>query len=124
MSEGERTADPLDDADATFESVAAVLADDVAAGILAETYSETMTAHELADALDTSPPTVYRRLDTLREHDLVTASTRPDPDGHHTDVFRANLDRIVVDLDDDGFSVTVTRRDTMADRFTSIIEDM
>lgn len=107
-----------------FAAVADVLADDVASGILVETYEDARSAHELADALDTSPPTVYRRLETLREHDLLVASTRPDPDGHHTDVYRANVDRVVVHLDADGFTVDVNHPTSMADRFTSIIEDM
>ena len=107
-----------------FDTVATVLADNVASGILRETAEEPMSAHELADALDTSPPTVYRRLDDLREHDLVTTSTRPDPDGHHTDIHRAAVSDIQVSLDDDGFTVELDRRDTPADRFTRIIEDM
>nr|WP_240148952.1 winged helix-turn-helix domain-containing protein [Halorubellus sp. JP-L1] len=107
-----------------FAAVADALADDVASGILRETYEDARSAHELANALGTSPPTVYRRLETLREYDLVVASTRPDPDGHHTDVYRANVDRVVVHLDVDGFTVEVERTETMADRFTNIIEDM
>jgi len=110
--------------DATFDAVADALADDVASGILRETYDAPMTAKELADALDTSPPTVYRRLETLTEHDLVAASTRPDPDGHHTDVYRATVDEVVVTLDAGGFGVDVSRRDSMADRFTTIVEEM
>lgn len=113
-----------DDAVVAFDTVADVLADDVASGILRETFEEPMSAHELADALDTSPPTVYRRLEDLRDHDLVVASTRPDPDGHHTDVYRAVVGDIQVSLDEDGFSVELERRDTPADRFTRIIEDM
>jgi len=115
---------PTDGTPVGFAAVADVLADDVASGILRETYADARSAHELADELGTSPPTIYRRLETLREHDLVVASTRPDPDGHHTAVYRANVDRVVVDLDADGFAVDVERTDTMADRFTSIIEDM
>lgn len=115
---------PPSDDGATFDAVADVLADDVASGILRAAYDDPMTAHQLADALDTSPPTVYRRLEELAARDLVTASTRPDPDGHHTDVYRANLAEVVVTLDADGFAVDVTRRDTMADRFTTIVEEM
>lgn len=107
-----------------FATVADVLADDVASGILRETYDDARSAHELADVLETSPPTVYRRLETLETADLVVASTRPDPDGHHTDVYRANVDRVVVHLDADGFTIEVDRPRTMADRFTTIIEDM
>jgi DNA-binding transcriptional ArsR family regulator len=110
--------------DGDFAAVATVLADDVASGILRETYDDARSAHDLADVLGTSPPTVYRRLETLRDQDLVVAATKPDRDGHHTEVYRANVDRVVVDLDADGFTVEVDRARSMADRFTSIIEDM
>lgn len=107
-----------------FATVADVIADDVASGILRETYDDARSAQELAEILETSPPTVYRRLEDLRDGDLVDASTRPDPDGHHTDVYRANVDRIVVHLDADGFTVEIDRTHSMADQFTTIIEDM
>lgn len=110
--------------DGDFAAVATVLADDVASGILRKTYDDARSAHDLADVLGTSPPTVYRRLETLRDQNLVVAATKPDRDGHHTEVYRANVDRVVVDLDADGFTVEVDRARSMADRFTSIIEDM
>lgn len=110
--------------DASYDAVASVLADDVASGILRESYVDARSAQELTEAVGVSQPTVYRRLQTLRDLDLVVTATRPDPDGHHTDVYRANVDRVVVDLDGDGFSVDVRRRETRADRFTRIIEDM
>lgn len=84
-----------------FATVADVLADDVASGILHETDDDARSAHELADVLETSPPTVYRRLETIETADLV-----------------------VVHLDADGFRIEVDRRRTMADRFTTISEDM
>jgi DNA-binding transcriptional ArsR family regulator len=106
------------------ETVAAVLADDTARTILEATATEPMSAEELSDRCGVSTPTVYRRLETLREHDLVDERTHPDEDGHHYKEYAARLDRIVFELTDDGFRCRLSRRDRMADRFTRFVEGM
>lgn len=110
--------------DRNLESIAELLADATARTIIVETNREPLSASELESRCGVSEPTVYRRLEQLREHDLVEPRTRPDPDGHHHDVYVAMLDRVVVDLLDDGFEVEVTRPEPMADRFTRLVERM
>lgn len=110
--------------DQDLETVATLLSDSVARTIIVETNREPLSATELEDCCDASGPTVYRRLDDLRELDLVKARTRPDPDGHHHDVYVTTLDRIVVDLLEEGFDLRIARRESMADRFTAIVEEM
>lgn len=112
------------DDDRDVAAVASLLADDCARTILEETAAQPLSAEELADRCDVSPPTVYRRLDDLRENDLVSERTRPDEDGHHYKVYAAALDRVVVDLSEEGFALRLARRERMADRFTKFIEDM
>lgn len=41
------------------------------------------TCRELTNNTDMSRPTVYRRVNKLKEHGLVNESTRICPDGHH-----------------------------------------
>jgi DNA-binding transcriptional ArsR family regulator len=101
-----------------------LLADDCARRILVETRDEARSAAELSERTGVSEPTVYRRLERLREHDLVSEELRPVTDGKNYRVYRARLDGIRVDLESDGFSVTVTRRERMADRFTRFVEEM
>lgn len=110
------------DGDPEIAPITELLADDVVRTILAATYKEPLSAEQLSDRCAVSPATVYRRLDELEDHGLVTARTEPDDEGHHYRVYRATLDRVVVDLTADGFEVRVTRRQRMADRFTEFVE--
>jgi predicted transcriptional regulator len=107
-----------------IDSMARLLGDDCARTILEHTVSNPMTAAELTDACDASRATVYRRLDDLAERDLLAEQSVPDPDGHHRTAYAANLDRLVVNLDEDGFDLTVRKRDRAADRFTSFVEGL
>ncbi|QGA81859.1 winged helix-turn-helix domain-containing protein [Halomicrobium sp. LC1Hm] len=108
-----------------IETVAELLDDEYAREILAATSTEPMSAEDLADVCDASPPTVYRRLERLREQDLVVAQQQLDPQGHHYDVFRAQLSRVTVDLADGEYSIDIERREPdAADRFTELFEGL
>jgi hypothetical protein len=72
---------------------------------------------------EASKPTVYRRLDDLRQCDLLVETTRPDPSaGHHHTVYSTTLDRIVVEVEEDSLRLEIDRREDMADRFTRLVE--
>lgn len=111
--------------DADVATVASLLDDEYAREILAATSRESVSAEELCDHCEASPPTIYRRLDRLREHDLVAAQRRVDPNGHHHEVFLARLERVDVELRDGEYSVEVDRRPVdAADRFTELFEGL
>ncbi|ELY49759.1 winged helix-turn-helix domain-containing protein [Natronorubrum bangense] len=110
--------------DCDVETIGGVLEDSVARSILVHARTESLSANALADRCDVSTVTIYRRLETLREHDLVVASTVPERDGNHYKVYRTNVRRLTVDLTDDGFELSIERTDTAADRFTRLIEEM
>ncbi|WP_436930451.1 ArsR/SmtB family transcription factor [Halosimplex halobium] len=112
------------DEDTDVDTVASLLGDDCARTILEATAAEPLSAEELAERCSVSGPTVYRRLETLREQDLVAEQTRVDDDGHHYKVYTATLDRAVVDLTEDGFEIRLSRTGRMADRFTEFVEDL
>lgn len=103
--------------------VFALLDDEYARAILRATTDRAMAAPDLVDALDASKPTVYRRIDRLQALDLLAEATELDGDGHHRSVYRARLDRIVVDFDGE-FEVRVERDAHPADRFTEMWEDL
>ncbi|RYJ08725.1 HTH domain-containing protein [Halogeometricum borinquense] len=107
-----------------MDAIATLLADECARTILYETLNEPMSAEALSEQCDVSPQTVYRRLDDLKEHNLIAEQTRLSPAGHHYKVYAATLNQVVVDLTTDGFEIRVTRRERMADKFTQFIEDM
>lgn len=120
---GPRSGERHEDADVA--DVAGVLDDEYARAILAATSEEPLSAEQLAERIDASPPTVYRRLDRLREHDLVTAQRQLDPDGHHYEVFSARMERVTVALESGTYDVTIERREPdPADRFTELFEGL
>lgn len=92
-------------------NVAELLANPCARKILVYTATEALSADELAAQCDASRTTVYRQLDRLEAADLVAPTVQIDPQGHHFERYRASLDRVTVDLDADGLSVTVDRTD-------------
>ncbi|KPN31577.1 helix-turn-helix domain protein [Halolamina pelagica] len=106
-----------------IEAVAGVLEDETARAILTRTSREPMSASELEQRCDASGPTIYRRLERLREHNLIEEQTRPDPvDGHHKQVYAPNLRRVTVELVDGELRLEIDRREDMSDRFTRLIE--
>lgn len=118
-ADGRPTGDP------TVEAVASLLEDETVRTILTETSTQPMTASELADRCGASQPTVYRRLEDLRDLDLVAERTRPDPEGgHHRQEFVPTLDHVRVDLREGTLAARVVRREAMADRFTRLVEGM
>ena len=114
---------------ADIAGVAELLEDETARRILLEARSQPMSADTLSERCGVSPSTVYRRIDDLREYDLLVERTQPDEDGHHYQVFVATLDQVVIDVTDDGFEVELQQRDPVidegvVDRFTRIVEEM
>ncbi len=109
--------------DSDLEAVAALLEDKTARRILTETSSQPMSASDLSERCEASTPTVYRRLDDLRECDLLVETMEPDPSGgHHHTLYSTNLERIVVEVENGSLRLEIDRRETMADRFTRIVE--
>lgn len=103
----------------------AILEDDYARRILVETYDDPRSAEALSDACDASESTIYRRVERLRDRDLLEGIQRLDPGGHHHEVYAARLEKVTVELTDDGFIVEIDRRDeTAADRFTRLYEEL
>ncbi|RQG97388.1 winged helix-turn-helix domain-containing protein [Natrarchaeobius oligotrophus] len=108
-----------------LEELAALLEDETARRILTEIYRKPMSANSLTERCDASEPTVYRRLEDMRRCGLLVERTRPDTErGHHYTEYATNLERIVVEIDDDGIDFRVDRRERMADRFTRLVEEM
>mgnify|MGYP006282449669 CR=1 FL=1 len=108
-----------------LEDIAALLEDDCARTILAATSKRPMTAKELTERCDASGPTIYRRIEALQEQDLIESRTKPDTEGgHHEQVYAATLSQVNVTLRDGTFEVQVDRRESIADRFTRLVEEI
>jgi DNA-binding transcriptional ArsR family regulator len=114
----------MDGDDDTVREIASLLADECTQTILIETANQSISPDELSEICDVSPQTIYRRIDDLTDHDLVTEDLEPDAAGHHTKVYTATFDRAIIDLTPDGFELQLSRRDRMADRFTQFVEEV
>ncbi len=107
----------------SVEDLLAVLDDEYARPILVAASAEPQSAKALAEVCDASLPTVYRRLDTLAEYDLIAEQTELDDDGHHYSTYEATLQSVAIELEETGFTADVSREPTdAADRFTELWE--
>ncbi|WP_436911441.1 helix-turn-helix domain-containing protein [Halosimplex marinum] len=93
------------------EETLALLGDEYARAILIATRTEPMTADALAEALDAAPSTVYDRIDDLTAAGFLSEATRTDDRGNHYAEYRARLERLGVELTDEGFELAVSHRD-------------
>lgn len=106
-------------------TIADLLADEYAKAILEEISSEPMTIPELTTHLDASRTTVYRRIQTLSELDLVESQIRPEPGGTDATAYAATLSEINIALESGSFEAEVKRTDTDAvDRLNQLWGDL
>jgi len=93
-----------------------ILGDEYARRILALLVERPRTGRELSDATDMSRPTVYRRLETLRDSGLVRSEVEFDPNGHHRKRFHAAVSGVEFDIGVTGIEADVrTARDERTD---------
>ena len=110
---------PESDPDAVFE----LAADDTARRILSAASERPMSASELADRCGVSKPTVYRRVETLRDHGLVEGSLRISARGDHHEEFETTVDRVCLGFDG-GLAVDVQIDRDFVDKFAALWEDL
>jgi DNA-binding transcriptional ArsR family regulator len=94
------------------EEFLSVLSNDYARAIMAEISEEALPAREIAQRLDISRATVYRRLDWLEEAGVLTSTMSCEPNGNHRQRFRVVVDRLALSLESDGISVDDVDRST------------
>ena len=108
-----------------LSAIASLLEDEYARAILRHTSEQPRSANDLMDCCDASKATTYRRIDRLREHDLLESYQEYDPDGHHYKRYVATVDEVSVTFEDGAYEVAVTRSATNpADRFTDLFEGL
>jgi DNA-binding HxlR family transcriptional regulator len=98
-----------------------LLGDKYTARILEALSVESRPARELVSVCEMSRPTVYRRLERLENHDLVSTDTTIDSDGHHRKVFATILERVTIELADHGPTVRLVVRDRSDEHGTSSV---
>lgn len=83
-----------------------------------------MSAKDIASRCEASLPTVYRRVNTLNDHDLVLERTRISDDGSHYTVYENNVNELLIRLGDDGFKVDVNLKEEMSEGVAGVWDDM
>jgi len=97
--------------DPACEEIIELLSDEYTNRLLDVLSVEQRPARELLDTCNMSRATVYRRLNRLADHGLVTTDTQLHPDGHHRKVFSTMLEGISVEFIDDEITVCLEVRD-------------
>lgn len=86
--------------DDTANDILDALGDEKARRCCSVLNGSSKSAREVADLTGYSLPTVYRRLNTLRQAELIESRTQIDPGGDHYDTFITTTDQITVDLEE------------------------
>ena len=112
------------DEDRSIEDILDTIGDQHARTVLAAISRAPSSAKELAEEVDLSLPTIYRRLELLEEHDLVTERTAVAEDGNHYNVYECNFDSTLIQLEDDEYRVRIYRKENLPERFTQLWDDL
>lgn len=106
------------------ESLLDALHNDTSRKILQYTSETERSADELAELIDVTPTTVYRKLEQLKSNDLVSESLQLDRDGNHYRLYLATIDHVDVDISEERVQVEVSRNEAAADTFTRLWEEV
>lgn len=106
------------------EAVLDTIGDEYARDVLAIVCRGVDSAAEIADELDHSIQTVYRRLNLLEEHALIDSRTQLVADGNHHQVFEATFESVVISVADEEYDVRIYRQGDLPDRFATLWDDL
>lgn len=101
-----------------------VFGDDLARKILVLASERPLAAEDLADELDVSRPTIYRRVNALIDYDLIREHQQIDIKGNHYQIFETTLKRISFEVADGGYDISLEMRQSLADQFESFWDDL
>ncbi|ACV11621.1 transcriptional regulator, ArsR family [Halorhabdus utahensis DSM 12940] len=107
-----------------IEEVLDTIGDQHAREVLAAVSQSPKSAKQLSEELELSLPTVYRRLEILEEHELVSDQTSVAEDGNHYKVYESNFESTVIRLEDDEYQVRIYRSENLPDRFSQLWDDL
>ncbi|RQG89910.1 ArsR family transcriptional regulator [Natrarchaeobius halalkaliphilus] len=112
------------DDEVPIEEILNTIGDEHARTVLASISREPGSAKELAERLDLSQPTIYRRIDLLQEYDLIKERTLVADDGNHYNEYTSNFNSTVISLEGDEYDVRIFREENLPDRFSRLWDDL
>ena len=108
----------------SIEEILNTIGDQHARRVLAAISQDPKSAKDLAEEVDLSLPTVYRRIEMLKEYDLVKDRTLVAEDGNHYKVYESNFESTVISLQDDEYKVRIYREENLPDRFSQLWDEL
>lgn len=87
-----------DESNVEVQELLSLLSDEYALEILGAISERSMAAAEIAEQLDMSRATVYRRLDRLASAGVVDTSLERESGGIHRQQYKASLNRVVISV--------------------------
>lgn len=107
-----------------IEEILDTMGDQHARRVLIALSQNEKSAKDLRDETGLSLPTIYRRIEMLKEHDLVGEKTIVAEDGNHYRVFECNFDSTLIRLSDDEFDIRIYRTENLPSRFDNLWDDL
>lgn len=101
-----------------------VFGDSVARATLVIANDDPVSVKEIAERLDVSDPTIYRRIGPLVDANLLEEHRRIDRDGNQHKEYETILDEITFSIEDDGYRVEMQADQNLADDFESLWSDL
>lgn len=101
-----------------------VFGDKLARRILVLASDRPVAAHDLAEQLDVSEPTIYRRVNSLLEYDLVRVNQEIDTDGNHYKTYETALKRASFEIESGGYNIDLELRRSLANQFDAFWSDL
>lgn len=108
----------------TPSNIFEILASEHARKILAAASVKPVSAQELKTICETSLPTVYRRVNALLRHDLLSDQLEVEPNGTHYSLYTSNLKEVHIRIEDGGLNVNTEIRKDSVDQFSELISDL
>jgi DNA-binding transcriptional ArsR family regulator len=102
------------------EQVLDTIGDEQARTVLIELAEDSSSAKELAERLDMSLATIYRRIEELQRHDLISSRTILADDGNHYDEYEGNFSSTLVSIEDAEYDIQIFRDQNLPDRFDQL----
>jgi uncharacterized protein YdhG (YjbR/CyaY superfamily) len=101
-----------------------IFGDSIARATLVIANDRPVAVKELAEELDVSNPTIYRRIGPLVDANLLKEHHRAGPNDTQHKEYETMLNEAVFSVEDDGYTVDIRVRQDITDDFDSIWSDL
>lgn len=101
-----------------------VFGDSIARAALVLASDQPVTVKDLADQLDVSDPTIYRRIDPLVEANLLREHQQVDAKGNQPCRYETMLEQVTFEVGTDGYTVDIQVKQNLVEDFESMWSDL